>query len=1378
MPLRRPTHGAPGDAGQEPEDDVLRAAVDVVPDALGAVLRERDHLLALHEALGELERAPSLERRLSVFADAIHRIGFGRVVITLRDAEMNATAVVAAGLSAEEERDLRDAPVAGAIWQRRMREIERFRISNSFYLEGEDPWVRAEFGGGLPSTQPPSPDSTWSPRDTLLVPLRNAVGSVVAILMLDEPAERARPSLTRVRTVELFGQQVAALLEQAALVDLVQHRAARLQKLHEAGAMIARSLDERTILATLARQLEGLVPVESVALFVTSELETPTARVYRRGGREESPDGVPEVLRSLAVAAADQRRHVAEHDRLAVPGLLGSAVVLVVAVASRSGHALDADDSELLLTIGAQGAVAVSNARLYAESQRQRRQTEALADVARAVGESLHLDRVLNLILRHATALLRTDGAIITMLRRDALEVIAGVGTGERIVGATMPLDGSISGRVVRTASSVIVDEVSDDPDAFTLVIGQAQIRNGVLVPLTSVEGPIGVLAVFNRAAPFSDDDAEILQRLADHTAVAVVNARLYEEVAAATREWAVAFDAIGSGMVLLDAAGCIQRTNARARLLIGVTGEEEVLGRALHQVLFGEDDPCDACVHEAAILRGTPTRGIHEDPKRGRVFEMVASPHPLGGAIVTFDDVTEHHALAERHRRVVETTSEAIVITDRDRRIVFANPAALGLFARGPEVVGTSVTQLVPSDQHDDVRVHEDRALAGDPQQYEGTIVRPDGERRTVSISSAPLSELGVVTGIVASLRDITDERRARDAVTKSEARYRNLFESAGDAIYTLDVFGAFTSVNEATCRLTGRRRDGLLGVLASDLLGDDVTEELAAAFRRAVDGETVRYDCRLQRDDGERLLLVTNTPIRHGAVVVGVLGIARDVTDELARARALERSEASYTRLVESASDAIFTVDGSGRFTAVNRSLERTTGRSRQQLLAESFGDLVDARDLADTGRLLRQTMHGQGSRGSLRFRAGDGEVRQGSLILSPVFDAGSITGALGILRDVTDEQRLAEQLLQQEKLAAVGQLVSGVAHELNNPLAGVMAFSQLLLAAPHTTDEETRRAVETIHREAQRAARIVAHLLTFARQQPAERVATDLNAIIGDSLELRRLALRTAQIEVDLTLDADLPRTWADPFQLQQVVLNLLGNAEHALLDWPGVRRIAIRTTRADDMLVVTLADTGPGIPAEQRDRIFNPFFTTKPVGQGTGLGLSISDGIVRDHGGRIGVESEPGGGARFVVEIPYVEPESRASTAHPARAAAARAHRVLVVDDEPAMRSAISGFLTSLGHTVTVADGGVAARKLLAESEYDAILLDLRMPDLSGDTLFRELLARDPRHAGRVLFVTGDLQSDTARRFLAESGRPAVGKPFQLDDLAAALAAVTG
>jgi two-component system NtrC family sensor kinase len=438
---------------------------------------------------------------------------------------------------------------------------------------------------------------------------------------------------------------------------------------------------------------------------------------------------------------------------------------------------------------------------------------------------------------------------------------------------------------------------------------------------------------------------------------------------------------------------------------------------------------------------------------------------------------------------------------------------------------------------------------------------------------------------------------------------------------------------------------------------------------------------------------------------------------------------------------------------------------------LIGAPFPSLLDPRDQAAASNAIEEALVGLRRRVELRYLSVDGDPRLCSLTLTPLVEGGEVTGALGIVRDVTDERRMTDQLMQQEKLAAIGQLVSGVAHELNNPLASVMAFAQLLIAAPLDAPRDAF-ALDAINQEAKRAAKIVSNLLTFARQHQPERMIADLNGVVRDTIDLHRYALRIADIDIDVRLDPDLPLTWADPFQLQQVVLNLVTNAEQALSAREHDRRLTITTEARDRELIVRVSDNGPGISTEHLSRIFNPFFTTKPVGEGTGLGLSISDGIVREHGGRLRAESRVGEGATFLLEIPLVTPP-QAGVAVPSENAASRpasGRRLLVVDDEPALRAAIATFFRSLGHTVDVAATGRDGVALASETVYDAMLLDLRLPDMTGDEVLAELEAGAcaPR---RVVFVTGDTQSDAARSTLGATGRPIVSKPFLLDELAA-------
>jgi two-component system NtrC family sensor kinase len=452
------------------------------------------------------------------------------------------------------------------------------------------------------------------------------------------------------------------------------------------------------------------------------------------------------------------------------------------------------------------------------------------------------------------------------------------------------------------------------------------------------------------------------------------------------------------------------------------------------------------------------------------------------------------------------------------------------------------------------------------------------------------------------------------------------------------------------------------------------------------------------------------------------------------------------------------------------VNRALERAIGRSRGELYGMRFIDVIEASDREAVWAHYEATLRGERVRGEIRYRDAQNALRVGSVTMTPIVEDGRVTGCLGIVRDMTEERMLAEQLLQREKLAAVGQLVSGVAHELNNPLAGIMAFSQLMLAMSGATPDQ-QDALVTIHKEAKRAAKIVSNLLIFARQRHPERTDADLNQVMQDTVELRRYALRTHQIDVDLELDPDLPLTWADAFQLQQVILNLLTNAEQALKNHEGDKRITMRTHRQGELIVASVADNGPGIPPDALDQIFNPFFTTKAVGEGTGLGLSISDAIIREHGGQMRVSSRPGQGAVFTVELPIVHaPAPRTGEIPIPAVKSAQPRTVLVVDDEPAIRAAVSLFLEREGHTVDAVATGNEALEHARTRRYDAILLDLRMPDMPGDVVFAELQASDPEHAARVVFATGDVDSVAARSFLEQAGRPYICKPFALEDVA--------
>jgi len=380
--------------------------------------------------------------------------------------------------------------------------------------------------------------------------------------------------------------------------------------------------------------------------------------------------------------------------------------------------------------------------------------------------------------------------------------------------------------------------------------------------------------------------------------------------------------------------------------------------------------------------------------------------------------------------------------------------------------------------------------------------------------------------------------------------------------------------------------------------------------------------------------------------------------------------------------------------------------------------------------------------------------------------------------LVRNVSERKKLEDQtrdlyhqLLQAEKLAALGQTISGVAHELNNPLATVLTWAERL--AQHSVDEHTRRGLDTIRSESERAAKIVRNLLTFARKRQSTRTMVDLDRVVRETLALRSYEQRVTNITIVDALASGLPPVFADAHQIQQVLLNLIINAEQAMLSANGRGTLVVRSWHdmERESVVLEISDDGPGIAEELQPKIFDPFFTTKEVGKGTGLGLTVAYAIVQEHGGRIRLASNSGGGASFWVELPVsgTPPRPVAPPVTQADFESLIGSTVLVVEDEPALAAVVGEALTDAGFIVDRAGDGEEALRRVAKKRYDLIVCDLKMPKIDGMQFYQRLSVEYPDSARRVIFVTGDVAGTDAERFLQESGCRWLAKPFRLGDL---------
>jgi two-component system NtrC family sensor kinase len=481
-----------------------------------------------------------------------------------------------------------------------------------------------------------------------------------------------------------------------------------------------------------------------------------------------------------------------------------------------------------------------------------------------------------------------------------------------------------------------------------------------------------------------------------------------------------------------------------------------------------------------------------------------------------------------------------------------------------------------------------------------------------------------------------------------------------------------------------------------------------------------------------------------------------------------ALAESDARYSSLVERIGYGAYRSSPDGRFLEVNSTLVAMLGYSSADelreldLASDVYFDPGERERLMERPRSAPEWV-------ATQWRRRDGSAITVRLSVRRVLDAtGTIESYDGVVEDVTERRRHDELLRRSERMASLGTTLAGVAHELNNPLAAIMGFTQLLLRKPWPSED--RAALETINHEAIRSAAIVKDLLSMTRKRDAERrVATDINDIVGYIARTRRYALETAGIGCSVDLQPALPPVYGDRAQLEQVVLNLLSNAEHALasVDAREARVapcISIRTRQSRDQILIEIHDNGPGIPESAQSRIWDPFWTTKDEGEGTGLGLAVVHGIVVDHGGTICVESTPTTGARFIVSLPIA---SETVAAQPA-GQATRPLDVLVVDPGASDLMFVERFLTARGHAVVNAGSGELALRLASQTSFDAVLCDARLVGRDGATIASALRATTGCFTARFVLSMPE-QIDGRPIPLTVEGAMMVARPYDVEEL---------
>jgi PAS domain S-box-containing protein len=664
--------------------------------------------------------------------------------------------------------------------------------------------------------------------------------------------------------------------------------------------------------------------------------------------------------------------------------------------------------------------------------------------------------------------------------------------------------------------------------------------------------------------------------------------------------------------------------------------------------------------------------------------------------------------------------------------------------------------------------------AAEGSVDGFETRMRRVDGSLAWVLLSARRILFRGR-SAYLAVLTDITERRGMEEALRASEARLAGFLENAPVGMYLKSVDGRYLMANPEMGKVFGRPAETMIGLSAADVLSEDAATMVRGYDREVIEGgrPTVHEEY-LEGVAAYAWTMVIRFPVRDaGGIITHIGGFDVDITAQKGAERALKESEQRFRQFAEAHPVPLMVLRlEDSRVLFVNPAY-----LSLLQLTAEQLDRLdrhelwVDpAERLAYLDR-LRRDGEIQGYEVVLRRQDGlEFPASMSSRLIEYAGEKALVTSVIDLSRQKEAEseiQRQREALHQSEKLAALGSLLAGVAHELNNPLSVVVGYSSML--EEFAPDEQSRRRAERVHAAADRCARIVKAFLAMARQKPPKFGPVALNHVIEAALELAAYGLRTADIEVVRDLDPDLPAVWGDSDQLHQVLANLIVNGQHALEHMDGPRRLVLRSARRDGAIEVGVEDNGPGMPEDVRKRIFEPFFTTKPQGMGVGVGLSLCHGIISGHGGHIDVETAPGQGSRFVVTLPLSLREVANGEPAMIEPSPAGRGRVLVVDDEAELGDLVREILSREGYEVSLARSGREALTMLDAGPVDVIVSDLRMPDLDGPGLWRELQARRPELAGRMIFVTGDTLGADASRFLKEAQVPVMEKPLDLAEL---------
>ena len=732
------------------------------------------------------------------------------------------------------------------------------------------------------------------------------------------------------------------------------------------------------------------------------------------------------------------------------------------------------------------------------------------------------------------------------------------------------------------------------------------------------------------------------------------------------------------------------------------------------------------------------------------------------------------------KYRSLIESMRELVWEVDEHGRILFMGPLSEELLGFTPEeLLGKNIYELSPI--RDELQEHF-RAIVRDKKpliEYEHPFCHRNGSVVWFEANVCPVfDENGDITAYRAMCRDIMERKRADEAL-RLQHYTRTVIETSPDPIFVISLDGHIMDVNAAAAMVTEKNRALLLGMKFSHYFTDGERAEnfISAAF---TEGHIRDFELVMKTASGESTVFLYNASVfkNQEERIAGVIAVARDIT-RLKKAKDELERERNYSRfLIDKAHDGILVWESpksSFRFSIIlwNEEMKKITGYSIDEIQGRDFTSLLikdsNIRKSA-VNRIKRALQMRKFPPMEWTIQTKEGKAVTVSTTSSVVFESEDTLQVLTIVRDVTGEKELREQLFQVEKLSSIGKMVAGIAHEINNPLTGVMGFSQMICFSSDVS-REIRDLASMIYNESERARKVVGDLLIFARKHKPEIGPCDITGIILDVLKVREGDMERSNISLEKKLNQrGSVIVMGDRHQLFQVILNIVNNAIDALSEVDRERKICISSELVKKRVRLTFYDNGCGIDEQLQPDIFDPFFTTKGIGRGTGLGLSISYGIVKEHRGKIHLKSIPGQETTFFLELPVMQREETPEDA-PAMDRASLTDRrfggkkVLVIDDEVVILKLLRKYLESREILVDTVENGIDGLKKMKEGDYDVIFCDFALPGIDGKRIYEESQIHFPHLLPRLIFMTGDIK-DSTRTFFEEMNIRPILKPFDI------------